>query len=123
MKTKTLKAMIVAGAVAFAAFGGTAVAGDKVPQTAAEHQQAAEEYRTKAKGHRAEAQMHHEMAKMYGTQIKGPNNRKPNPWLINMVKHCKQIAAKTEALAVEEEKAADLLAKQAKASEETAQAK
>jgi hypothetical protein len=37
------------------------------------------------------------------------------------VKHCKQIAAKTDTLAAEEEKAAELLSKQAKAPEETAQ--
>jgi hypothetical protein len=120
---KTLQAILLGGALALTGFSGTAQADDKIPMTAAEHEKAAEEYRTKAKGHKAEAQMHHEMAKMYGTQIKGPNNQKPNPWLINMVKHCKQIAAKTEALAAEEEKAAELLSKQAKASEETAQAK
>jgi hypothetical protein len=46
--------------------------------------------------------MHRKMGEMYQTQIKGPNNRKPNPWLINMVKHRKQIAVKTDGLAGEE---------------------
>ena len=120
---KVLQAIVVGGVLAFTGTAGVARAGDKIPQTMAEHEQAAEAYRTKAKGHRAEAQMHQEMAKMYGTQIEGPSNRKPNPWLINMVKHCKQLATRTDALAAEEEKAADLLSKQARASEETAQAK
>jgi hypothetical protein len=93
-----------------------AFAEDRVPQTAAEHEAAANDYRTKAKGHRAEAGMHRNMAEMYQTQIKGPANRKPNPWLINMVKHCKNMAAKADALAEEEEKAAELLSKQANAS-------
>jgi hypothetical protein len=93
-----------------------AFADQKVPQTAAEHQAAANDYRTKAKGHRAEAEMHRNMAEMYQTQIKGPTNRKPNPWLINMVKHCKNMADKADALAAEEEKAAELLSKQADAS-------
>jgi hypothetical protein len=118
---KRLQAILLGGALALGGFAGTTWASDKVPQTAAEHEQAAAEYQTKAKGHRAEAEMHRKMAEMYQTQIKGPTNRKPNPWLINMVKHCKVIAQKTDALAAEEEKAAELLTKQAKASEETAQ--
>jgi hypothetical protein len=118
---KSLQAFALASALALGGFAGAAWAGDKVPQTAAEHEQAATEYRTKATGHRAEAEMHRKMAEMYQTQIKGPSNRKPNPWLINMVKHCKLIAKKTDSLATDEEKAAELLSKQAKASEETAQ--
>jgi hypothetical protein len=117
---RTLKVMLLGGALALPGFVGTAVAGEKIPQTAAEHEQAASEYLTKAKGHRAEADMHRNMAEMYQAQIKGPSNRKPNPWLINMVKHCKQIGVKNDALAAEEEKAAELLSKQAKASQETA---
>lgn len=120
---KSLQGMLLGGALALTALAPVARAGDKIPQTAAEHEQAANDYRTKAKGHRAEADMHRSMADMYQTQIKGPSNRKPNPWLINMVKHCKLLATKTDALAAEEEKAADLLSKQAKASEETAQNK
>jgi hypothetical protein len=118
---RTLRAIVLGGALALTGFAGAALADDKIPQTAAEHQKAAEEYQTKAKGHRAEAEMHRSMAQMYETQVKGPSNRKPNPWLINMVKHCKQMAAKTDALAVEEEKAAEVLSRQAKAAEETAQ--
>jgi hypothetical protein len=118
---KTLQTILLGSALALAGFAGTASADDKIPQTAAEQQKAADDYLTKAKGHRAEANMHRSMAEMYQTQIKGPSNRKPNPWLINMVKHCKQIAAKTDALAAEEEKAAEVLSKQAKAPEETAQ--
>jgi hypothetical protein len=120
---RTIRAILLGGALALTGLSGPAGASDTMPQTAAEHEKAAEDYRTKAKGHRAEAQMHHEMAKMYGTRIKGPTNRKPNPWLINMVKHCKEIAARTDALAAEEEKAAELLIDQAKASGETAQNK
>jgi hypothetical protein len=119
----TLQALLLGGALALFGFTGTARAEDKVPQSASDHEKAAEDYRTKAKGHRAEAEMHRKMAEMYQTQVKGPSNRKPNPWLINMVKHCKQLAAKTDTLAGEEEKAAETLSKQAKASEETAQAK
>ena len=118
---RMMKMMVVTGALLLGGLGGVAAAGDKIPQTAAEHEEAANDYRTKAKGHRAEAGMHRNMAEMYQTQIKGPSNRKPNPWLINMVTHCKQLAAKTDALATEEEKAADMLSKQAKASGETAQ--
>ena len=93
-----------------------AVADDKVPQTAAEHEAAADDFRNKAKGHRAEAEMHRKMAEMYQTQIKGPKNQKPNPWLINMVKHCKAVAGKADALAAAEEKTGEMLSKQAKAS-------
>jgi hypothetical protein len=118
---KTLQTILLGSALALAGFAGTAKADDKIPQTAAEQQKAADDYLTKAKGHRAEANMHRSMAEMYQTQVKGPSNRKPNPWLINMVKHCKQIAAKTDTLAAEEEKAAEVLSKQAKSPEETAQ--
>ena len=117
---KTLQTMLLGGAMALAGFAGLAHASDKIPQTAAEHEQAANDYQTKAKGHRAEAEMHRKMGEMYQTQINGPSNRKPNPWLINMVKHCKQIAVKTDALAGEEERTAELLLQQAKATPETA---
>ena len=117
---KTMRAILIASALTLGAFALTARAGDKVPQTAAEHEEAAKEYANKAKGHRAEAEMHRKMAEMYQTQIKGPSNRKPNPWLINMVKHCKQLATSLDAVAAEEEKAADTLMKQAKATPETA---
>ena len=117
---KMTRMMLVSGALLLGSLSGVAAAGDKVPQTAAEHEAAANDYLTKAKGHRAEAGMHRHMAEMYQTQIKGPSNRKPNPWLINMVTHCKQIAEKTDALAKEEEKAAETLSKQAKAAGETA---
>ena len=81
----------------------SSLAADKVPETPAEHQQTATDYGNKAKEHRAESQMHHRMAEMYGARIKGPTNQKPNPWLINMVSHCKKAAAKAADLAVEEE--------------------
>jgi hypothetical protein len=120
---KTLQALLLGGTLALAGFGRAALADDKLPQTAAEHEKAAEEYRAKAKGHRAEAEMHRNMAEMYQAQVKGLSSRKPNPWLINMVKHCKQIAARTDTLAAEEERAAETFSKQSKASEPTAQAK
>jgi hypothetical protein len=120
---RVLRMMVLGTTLALTGLTGAAHAGDKVPQTAAEQQEVANDYRTKAKGHRAEAAMHRSMAEMYQSQIKGPNNRKPNPWLINMVKHCKQIAATTDQLAAEEEKAAGLLSKQANASEPTAASK
>jgi hypothetical protein len=118
MRTTTLKAIMIAGALTLG-LAGPARAADKVPQTAAEHEEAAKEFATKAKGHRAEAEMHRKMAEMYQTQIKGPSNRKPNPWLINMVKHCKQVATNLDAAAKQEEGAADTLAKQAKATPDT----
>jgi hypothetical protein len=116
---KTLQAIMIASALAFGGFAGSARASDKVPQTAAEHEEAAKEYANKAKGHRAEANMHRGMAEMYKTQIKGPSNRKPNPWLINMVKHCNLLATNLDTVATEEEKAAETLSKQAKATPET----
>jgi hypothetical protein len=97
---------------------GVAHAADKVPETPAEHQQAADAYKKKAEGHRAEAAMHRSMAEMYHTQIKPvekAKSSKPNPWLINMIKHCKGMAAKADELAAIEEKAAELHAAQAKA--------
>jgi hypothetical protein len=116
-----LRNLIGATTLALAlSIGGFALAAEGVPETPAEHQEAASELRTKAKGHRAEAEMHHKMAEMYGTRIKGPHSKKPNPWLVNMVKHCKAMADKANALAVEEEKAAAVHEKQAKAGAETA---
>jgi hypothetical protein len=114
MRTTTLKAIMIAGALTLG-LAAPANAADKVPQTAAEHEEAAKEFANKAKGHRAEAEMHRKMAEMYQTQIKGPTNRKPNPWLINMVKHCKLVATNLDATAAEEDKAADTLTQQAKA--------
>jgi hypothetical protein len=99
------------------AFASPSFADDKVPETATEHQEAATKYKTKAKEHKAESEMHSRMAEMYGARIQGPHNRKPNPWLINMVKHCKQIAAKTKELSGLEEKAAEYHEKQAVAVE------
>jgi carboxylesterase type B len=87
----------------------------KVPETAAEHQQAADDYKAKAKSHRAEAAMHRSMAEMYQARIKGPASNRPNPWLINMVKHCKELATKLGETAVTEEAAAEVHAAQSKA--------
>ena len=98
---------------------GVAHAADKVPETPAEHQQAADAYKKKAEGHRAEAAMHRSMADMYRTQIKPAEKAKtsrPNPWLTNMIKHCKGLAVKADELAAMEEKAAELHTEQAKAS-------
>ena len=121
---RTVLALLMAGALALGGLDGSAVAGDKVPQTAAEHEEAAKDFANKAKGHRAEAEMHRKMAEMYQTKIKGPANRKPNIWLHNMVNHCKELAKSLDAAAAAEEKAADTLTKQAQATpQETAATK
>ena len=106
---KTLQAIVLGSALALTDLPGPPMPTTRFRMTAAEHQKAADDYLTKAKGHRPRLTCTRSMAKMYGTQVKGPSNQKPNPWLINMVKHCKQIAAKTDALAAEEEKAAEVL--------------
>lgn len=118
---RALKLMVLGSALALGGLTGVGNAAPEVPVTAAEHEAAADDYRAKAKSHRAEAAMHRSMAEMYQAQVKGPTNRKPNPWLINMVKHCKQLAITTDQLAGEEEKAAELLSKQAKVAQPTAQ--
>jgi hypothetical protein len=97
-----------------ALFTAPVLADDKVPETPAEQQQAAADYQAKAKGHRAESEMHSRMAEMYGARIKGPHNRKPNPWLVNMVTHCKGAAAKANDLAKAEETIAKQLEQAAK---------
>ena len=100
-----------------AAFAAPALAEDEAPETAAEHKEAATKYTAKAKEHQAESDMHHRMAEMYGARISGPHNRKPNAWLVNMVKHCKKMAAKTKELSVMEAKAAEIHEQQAAAVE------
>jgi hypothetical protein len=114
MFSSKIQALAFAAALPFVA--GPVLAADKIAETAAEHQQAAAEYQKKAEGHKAEAEMHKSMAAMYATKIKevkGGQSAKPNPWLQNMIKHCNQIAKKSEALAVDEEQAAKAHTEQA----------
>lgn len=113
--TSTLRSLIASAVLVGAlSLGGLVQAAEKLPETAAEHEAAASEYQRKAKEHRAEAGMHKNMAQMYQARIKGPASTKPNPWLINMVKHCNEMSKKADALAKAEEQAAEVHAAQAK---------
>jgi uncharacterized low-complexity protein len=114
--TKTTILTRLGGALLLTAvFAVPAFAEDKIAETTAEHQKAADDLKTKAKEHKAESEMHSRMAEMYGAKIKGPHNQKPNAWLINMVKHCKKMAAKAGELSALETKAAEQHEAEAKA--------
>lgn len=81
----------------------------KVPSTPEDYLARAKQYREKAEGYRKEAQEHRDMAE---AARKNPLNAQTvrgqrDPSVEKMVKHCNGIAAKADALALENEKAAD----------------
>ena len=79
-----------------------------MPSTPEEHFARAREYRAKADAYRKEAQDHREMAAAYrknAVESKGSGRR--NPFVVKMEKHCAAIAAKADALAAENQRAAD----------------
>lgn len=80
----------------------------KLPTTPEDHFALAKRYRAKAEEYRREAREHREMAAAYrrnAVVAKGTSRR--NPVVVKMEKHCAAIAAKAEALAAENERAAD----------------
>lgn len=79
----------------------------KIPSTSEEYLALSKQYREKAETYRKEAQEHRDMA---AAAKKVPTNAEAhgqkNPAYEKMLKHCNVIAAKADALAVENEKAA-----------------
>jgi hypothetical protein len=82
----------------------------KVPSTPEEHFVLTKQYRQKAETYRKEAKDHQEMAAAYKNSAANAHEKghgQKNPFVVKMEKHCGLIAAKAEALAKENEKAAD----------------
>jgi hypothetical protein len=98
-------------AVATFLIGSVAVANaaPKVPTTVADHLALAKQYREKAGAAKKEAAEHREMAD--NARRSSPNAHKEqgqgDPVVKRMEKHCAAIAAKADALATEQDKAAD----------------
>ena len=69
----------------------------------------AKKYKEKADGYRKEAAEHREMADAYRKSAINAHEAhgQKNPWVTKMENHCKVIATKADALAVENDKAAD----------------
>lgn len=87
-----------------------AFAAPKVPSTPAEHSALAKQYRDKAATYKKEAAEHREMAAEYKKSRLGGAHEaqgQKDPKVVEMEKHCAAIATKADALAVENEKAAD----------------
>jgi hypothetical protein len=81
----------------------------KIPSTPDEYFALAKRYHEKAETYRKEATLHREMSE---AARKSPLNAhqahgQKEPSVEKMIKHCNDIAAKADALAVENEKAAD----------------
>ena len=89
----------------------------KIPSTSEDYLALAKQYREKAETYRKEANEHRDMAetakKSHVTSQHEAHGNK-NPGVDKMVKHCKAIAAKADALALENEKAADFYELRAK---------
>ena len=96
--------------LALATGGGVAAAEPQAPSTPEAHFVLAKQYKGKAEVYRKEAEEHTKMAAEYrlkpaNAQAKWRGDR--NPALEKMEKHCAAIATAAQALAVENEKAAD----------------
>lgn len=96
-------------AIGLATSGAFAHADVKVPSTPEDHFALAKQYKEKADGYRKEAADHRAMAEAYkNSAVNGQEKRgQKNPWVVKMEKHCGQIAATADKLAVENDKAAD----------------
>jgi hypothetical protein len=71
----------------------------KVPVTAADHRAMAKTYAEKAAAWRAEASYHREMAAAYKKAHPDRKSGAPNPWTVEMEKHCMTIVKDVEKLA------------------------
>lgn len=103
-------AVVIATALLAGATSTAVSAESKVPSTPEEHFALAKQYKEKAEAYRKEVKEHQDMAAAYKN---GPANAhekghgQKNPFVVKMEKHCAAIAAKAEALAKENEKAAE----------------
>lgn len=99
----------VVGLLALSAMlGGTAFADDvKAPETAADHEALAKTYQEKAASYRKDVEWHKGMAAAYAKSHPDTKGGAKNPWNAKMKKHCEQLAAASEKLAKESEKAAE----------------
>jgi len=92
-----------------AAFAVPVFAAPKVPATPEDHFALAKQYQEKAAVYRKEAADHREMAETYRKSTINAHEAhgQKNPSVAKMEKHCKAIATKADALATENDKAAD----------------
>jgi hypothetical protein len=88
---------------------GVARAEVKIPTTAEDHLALAKQYREKAATYKKEADEHREMAAKAKSSALNAHKEhgQKDPYVAKMEKHCAAIAAKADALAKAEEKAAD----------------
>jgi hypothetical protein len=116
-KRDRTKSGIAAFAVALVLLAGASAAQAemKIPSTPEDYLALAKQYREKAETYRKEAKEHRDMA---AAAKKVPSHAEAhgqkNPGYEKMVKHCNGIAAKADALALENEKAADFYELRAK---------
>ncbi|HEY0709809.1 MAG TPA: hypothetical protein VGG33_23550 [Polyangia bacterium] len=112
---RTLVASFVLGTMLVS---GTVLADDvKVPETAADHEALAKTYREKAEGYRKDAEWHKAMAAAYAKAHPDTKGGAKNPFNTKMQKHCNQLAAASEKLAKESEKAGEFHSLRAKESQ------
>lgn len=105
---KWLKVALL-GSALIVGFGATALAAPKVPATPEEHFALSKQYRDKAGAYKKEATEHREMAAAYKKSAINAHEKQgqKDPFVAKMEKHCTAIAAKADALATENQKAAD----------------
>jgi hypothetical protein len=103
-KSRCLKSLLL---LALTALPIAASAEAKTPQTAADHLQLAAQYQEKATAYRHEAKYHRDMIEEYRRSAAPPTKGQPeNPWVKNMVRHCRAFIDDAEKLAAD----ADLMA-------------
>jgi hypothetical protein len=104
------RAVVIAIALLAGATSTAVLAEPKVPSTPEEHFALAKQYKEKAEAYRKEVKEHQDMAAAYKNSTANAHEKghgQKNPFVVKMEKHCAAIAGKAEALAKENEKAAD----------------